>query len=147
MKALTAALAALTAVLTACAPTPAPRTAVVEVGPVLQFQVEVANTEQTQRAGLAGRTLSEGTGMLFPFAEREERQVWMAGMQTAIDAAWIVEDNVLATTTLDPCTLPDQSQCPRWTSPGDVDALLEVPAGTLAGIEPGTPVTIREEQP
>ena len=75
MKALTAALAALTAVLTACAPTPAPRTAVVEVGPVLQFQVEVANTEQTQRAGLAGRTLSEGTGMLFPFAEREERQV------------------------------------------------------------------------
>lgn len=147
MKAATAVLAALTAVLTAYVPTPAPRSAVVEVGPVLEFHVEVADTEQTQRAGLAGRALSEGTGMLFPFDEWEERQVWMVGMQTAIDAAWIVKDQVLATATLDPCTFPDQSQCPRWTSPGDVDALLEVPAGTLAGIEPGTPVTIREEQP
>ena len=51
------------------------------------------------------------------------------------------------TATLDPCTLTDQSQCPRWTSPAPVDALLEVPAGALDGIEPGTHVTIREDQP
>ena len=32
-------------------------------------------------------------------------------------------------------------------SPAPVDALLEVPAGALDGIEPGTHVTIREDQP
>ncbi|MCT2155301.1 DUF192 domain-containing protein, partial [Corynebacterium sanguinis] len=67
--------------------------------------------------------------------------------EISIDVAWIVDDQVLATDTLDPCTLTDQSQCPRWTSPAPVDALLEVPAGALDGIEPGTHVTIREDQP
>lgn len=143
----TAAAAAVAAALTSCA-APAPTSAVVEVGPVLTFAVEVADTEQAQRDGLSGRTsLSEGSGMLFPFDDRGERHVWMAGMEIPIDVAWIVDNRVLAVDTLDPCTLTDQSKCPRWTSPGDVDALLEVPAGALEGIEPGTPVTIREEHP
>ena len=85
--------------------------------------------------------------MLFTFAGRQERHVWMAGMQTRIDAAWIVDDQVLAVETLDPCTMTDQSMCPRWTSPGDVDALLEVPAGALEGVPVGETVTIREDTP
>lgn len=143
----TVAAAAVATVLTSCA-APTPTSAVIEVGPALEFHVEVANTEQAQLEGLSGRTtLSEGTGMLFPFSGRHERHVWMAGMEIPIDVAWIVDDHVLAVDTLDPCPLTDQSKCPRWTSPGEVDALLEVPAGALAGIEPGTPVTIREEHP
>lgn len=143
----TIAAAAVATVLTSCA-APVPTSAVVEVGPALEFHVEVANTEQAQLEGLSGRTtLSEGTGMLFPFSDREERHVWMAAMKIPIDVAWIVDNQVLAVDTLDPCTLTDQSKCPRWTSPGDVDALLEVPAGALAAIEPGTPVIIREEHP
>ena len=35
--------------------------------------------------------------MLFPFEERQEQQVWMAGMEISIDVAWIVDDQVLAT--------------------------------------------------
>lgn len=144
MKALAALLAALTVVLTACAG-PSSSTATVEVGSI-EFHVDVARTEQSQRDGLSGRdSLSEGTGMLFPFEQRQEQQVWMADMKIPIDVAWIVDDQVLAVDTLDPCTLTDQSQCPRWTSPAPVDALLETPAGSLDGIEPGTPVTIRED--
>ena len=147
MKVRAIAAAALTAALAACSAA-SPTTATVQVGDALTFSVEVADTEQTQRDGLSGRTsLSEGTGMLFPFDERQEQQVWMAGMEISIDVAWIVDDQVLATDTLDPCTLTDQTQCPRWTSPAPVDALLEVPAGALDGIEPGTHVTIREDQP
>ena len=43
--------------------------------------------------------------------------------------------------------MTDQSMCPRWTSPGDVDALLEVPAGALEGVPVGETVTIREDTP
>lgn len=138
----TVAAAAVATVLTSCT-APAPTSAVVEVGPALKFHVEVANTEQTQLEGLSGRTtLSGGTGMLFPFSDRRERHVWMAGMKIPIDVAWIVDNQVLAVDTLDPCALSDQGECPRWTSPGPVDALLEVPAGALEGVERGTSVTI-----
>lgn len=130
MKARAIATVALLGLLAGCAPsTSAASTATVTVG-TRQFQVEVADTADEQRTGLSGRAeVPEGTGMLFTLAGRQERQVWMAGMQTRIDAAWIVDDQVLAVETLDPCTMTDQSMCPRWTSPGDVDALLEVPAG------------------
>lgn len=52
----------------------------------------------------------------------------------------------LAVDTLTPCTETDQDQCPLWTSPSAVDALLEVPARSLATVVPGMPVAI-EEQP
>ena len=138
MKARAIATVALLGLLAGCAPsTSAASTATVTVG-TRQFQVEVADTADEQRAGLSGRAeVPEGTGMLFTFAGRQERQVWMAGMQTRIDAAWIVDDQVLAV----------QSMCPRWTSPGDVDALLEVPAGALEGVPVGETVTIREDTP
>lgn len=119
-------------------------TAVVEVGATLEFSVEVANTEKARREGLAGVALSEDSGMLFPFTHRKEQQVWTAGMVTAIDTAWILDGEVVATQRLEPCILSDQAQCPLTLSPGAVDALLEVPAGSLDGIERGTPVTIKE---
>ena len=120
MKARAIATVALLGLLAGCAPsTSAASTATV--------------TADEQRTGLSGRAeVPEGTGMLFTFAGRQERQVWMAGMQTRIDAAWIVDDQVLAVETLDPCTMTDQSMCPRWTSPGDVDALLAFAAEQLA---------------
>lgn len=141
------ATAALAAVLTGCAPTPTTAASVVSVGPVLEFRVDVARTPDELREGLAGRAeMSEGTGMLFVFDQRSEREVWMAGMQVALDVAWIVDDQVLSVDTLDPCTDTNTTDCPRWTSPGEVDALLEVPAGSLDGIEPGTPVNVRKER-
>ena len=86
MKVRAIAAAALTAALAACSAA-SPTTATVQVGDALTFSVEVADTEQTQRDGLSGRTsLSEGTGMLFPFEERQEQHgdmgkpiVWQTG--------------------------------------------------------------------
>jgi uncharacterized protein len=138
MKVRRTSAAALATLLAGCASTPESSTATVGVGTAAVFQVEVARTADEQRNGLSGRPeLSEGTGMLFTFEKRAERQVWMAGMEVPIDAAWIVDNQVLAVKTLYPCAKTDQDQCPRWTSPGDVDALLEVPAGALDGIKTG----------
>lgn len=139
---------ALTALLAGCSSTPQPSTASVEVGTGLEFQVQLATTAEQQRDGLSGRNeLSEGTGMLFQFDGAAERQVWMAGMLIPLDVAWIVDGQVLAIDTLQPCTTEPQDDCPQWTSPGAADTLLEVPAGALDGIEPGAPVTIREDTP
>lgn len=149
MRAHAAAAVALSALLAGCASTPPESaTALVALGPALEFQVDHARTADEQRTGLAGRSeLSEGQGMLFSFASQSERQVWMAGMKFPIDVAWIADHRVIAVQTLEPCTEADQDRCPRWTSPNDVDALLEVQAGALAGIDAGTVVTIREETP
>ncbi|MDO5645921.1 MAG: DUF192 domain-containing protein [Dermabacter sp.] len=135
---------ALASLLVGCAHREAP-TVTVAVGDI-EFRVEVAQGEQAQRDGLSGReSLPEGTGMLFAFEGKQEQQVWMAGMEIPIDVAWIADDRVLAVDSYTPCTLTDQSQCPRWTSPAPIDAFLEVPAGSLEGIEPGTLVTITEK--
>ena len=115
----------------------------VTVGP-LTYQVEVATTATKQRQGLEGRdTLPAGTGMLFQFGHRREQQVWMSGMNMPLDIAWIVDNKVLAIDTLAACDLPDQNQCPRWTSPAAVDALLEVPADSLKPVVPGMGVIVQ----
>ena len=139
------ALAVIT--LAGCASDAAQRAATVTLGEDRDFQVEVAVTPEQQSAGLSGRqNLPPGTGMLMTFEPGKEREVWMAGMEIPIDIAWIADGQVLQISTLDPCTENRQSLCPRWRSPGAVDALLEVPADALNGITPGTPVSIREEQ-
>ena len=84
--------------------------------------------------------------MLFRFGSRSEQPVWMAGMTIPLAIAWIVDGGVLAIDTLTPCTEVDQYQCPRWTSPSAVDALLEVPAQSLTADIPGMNVTIEEQQ-
>lgn len=123
-----------------------PARAVVRIGPApVEFRVEVAQNADQQRDGLSSRdSLSEGTGMLFRFGSRSEQQVWMADMKIPLDIAWIVDGKVLAVDTLTPCTEPDQNTCPLWTSPSPVDALMEVPAHSLAAVTPGMSLTIEE---
>lgn len=127
-----------------CSAAPDKPTAVVSIDGGHEFHVELATTPDQQRDGLSGRdALSQGTGMLFQFDGAAQREMWMAGMKIPIDVAWISGGQVIAVDTLAPCTTTDQAQCPRWTSPGPVDALLEVPVGSLDSVEPGSPVTVR----
>lgn len=133
-------MAMVAAVLVACAPAPM---ASVQVGPSLMLSVEIARTAQEHSAGLAGRGDLDG-GMLFVFDGRQRREVWMAGMEVPLDVAWISDGAVVEIHTLAPCTLEDEGQCARWTSPTPVDALLEVPVGTLAGVVVGASVEVLE---
>lgn len=139
-----AAAGALGAAGTAAGCTSSSECAVVRIGPApVKFRVEVAQTADQQRDGLSGRAeLPAGTGMLFRFGSRSRQQVWMAGMNFPLDIAWIAHGKVLATDTLSACTKTDQAGCPRWTSPTPVEALLEVPAHSLATVAPGMAVTI-----
>lgn len=117
-----------------------------DVGTDLTLTVWQARTASEQRTGLAGRdALPAGTGMLFPFDPAAPQRVWMAGMRFPIDIAWIRDGQIIATDTLPVCTAENTDDCPRWDSPGDVDALLETGAGTLNNITPGTTITTTRE--
>lgn len=143
-------IALVAVVLTSCASGSATGAVSVIIGSAdtnTQFQVEVADTVEEQRTGVSGRqALPVGTGMLFSFETRRTQQVWMAGTSFPLDIAWIADGRVIATDTLSPCTRADQAQCPRWTSPEPVDALLEVPAGSLDAVRRGMTVSVVDEQ-
>lgn len=108
------------------------------------FQVEIAQAAEQQRDGLSGRDhLPPGTGMLFRFGSHSPQQVWMAGMNFPIDIAWIADGKITAIDTLSTCTTAEDA-CRRWSSPGPVDCLLEVPAHSLDAITVGTDIFIEE---
>lgn len=124
---------------TGCA---SPETVTVQVGTEVRLVAEVARTQDELQEGLAGRDDLAGGGMLFIFEEQKAREVWMAGVHMPLDVAWIVDHSVVEVRTLDPCRATDQQQCPRWKSPGVVDALLEVAAGELSSVRVGMTVTM-----
>lgn len=126
-------------IATGCAASPG--TATVSVGDDVVMTVEVARDAEAQRAGLSGRD-DVAAGMLFIFDATQEQEVWMAGMELPLDVAWIAGDEVVEVRTVDPCRAVDQEQCPRWESPGVVDALLEVAAGELSSVEVGMTVAV-----
>lgn len=139
------AVTVLTLTLNGCTAAPSPETQQVLIGTDLILTVEQVRTVEEQRTGLAGRdSIPDGTGMLFTFDPAGPRRVWMAGMRFPIDIAWILDGRIIATDTLPVCTLPNVDDCPRWDSPGNVDALLETTAGALDDIASDTLITLTE---
>lgn len=110
------------------------------------FSVEVASTTIEQARGLSGRAgLGQNEGMLFLFNSPGVQNFWMNDMKFPIDMVWIGGGKVLG---FAENALP-QPGAPLWSlriysSPGGVDTVLEVNAGTVAkdGIKVGDVVTI-----
>lgn len=132
------AVIACMAILSACAPT---QPSVTVEG--RRFTVEVRDTPAGREQGLSGRTeVPPGTGMLFIYDDSGIRSYWMSGMLVPIDLAWIAEDRIVGVQTLQPC--PPAGPCPTSLSPGPVDAVLEVAAGALDGIDSGAVVAVSD---
>lgn len=133
--------AALVLSLTGCGPAAHERSQVSVGGQT--FRVEVARTDRQHQRGLSGRSsVAADSGMLFAFSGRKVQKVWMADMLVPLDVAWVADDAVVAVRTLQPCPSAKSSDCPTWTSPQPVAALLEVPAGALDGVVPGSAVDV-----
>lgn len=99
------------------------------------FSVRVAATPATQALGLSGvRGLAPNEGMYFPFAEEKSATFWMKGMRMSIDLVWIRNGTVIGleqNMPIPPAGTAD-AQLRTWTSPEPVDAVLEIPAGTVS---------------
>lgn len=111
--------------------------------------VDLAITPAEQTLGLGYRNgLEPGTGMLFVGTDARPRTFWMKGMRFCLDIIWIEGDEI-AGAAQDVC--PDSPEATdldraRYSSPGPVSHVLEVPAGWMAdhGYGQGTPVDVSE---
>lgn len=88
--------------------------------------VDVVTTPEEQQRGLSGReSLSQGTGMLFPFAEKSIPSFWMKDMLFSIDIVWIADHQVVGIES----RVPVDDGVLQYSPPIPVDSVLELPAG------------------
>ena len=115
------------------------------------FNVEVASTSVEQTRGLSFRTsLGANDGMLFIFSTGATQTFWMKDMNFALDMIWISGNTVAGFSQNVPAPGPGTQlwELPIYSSPANVDKVLEVNAGTVAQyhIKVGDSVTIGAPQ-
>lgn len=97
------------------------------------LKVSVSSTEAQQRKGLGGcAMLARKTGMYFPFSVTGPQTFWMKDMVIPLDMVWLKDGKVVGVTANIPFPPPGLTDAllPLYHSPQDVDAVLEVGAGT-----------------
>jgi len=113
------------------------------------LDVDLAIDGAQQSLGLGYRNgLEPGTGMLFVGTDPMPRTFWMKGMRFCLDIIWIEGGEITGAAESvcpDPAGTDDVDRA-RFSSPGPVTYVLEVPAGWLAdhGYGPGTAVDLSQ---
>lgn len=90
--------------------------------------VEIADSFEKQRQGLSDREeLTQGTGMLFVWDNKQVRTFWMKNMYFPLDIIWITDGQVVNISE----NLPPEGEVPKntYSSIFPVDYVLEVNAG------------------
>lgn len=108
------------------------------------IKVEVAATAAEQVQGLSNRiSLAPQTGMLFTYPTEQVVVFWMKDMQFPLDIIWIKDDQIVDI--LKDVPANQTKPLPTYPSPGLIDSVLEVNAGTaeLYDIKPGDKITIQ----
>lgn len=110
--------------------------------------VEVADTPEKQRQGLAGHEpLSDTQGMLFPYNPPQKVTFWMKGMTFPIDIIYIANNQVVQIYSQVPPPEPDMaaSNLPRYPANQPIDYVLETPSGWTKNhqISVGEPVRFK----
>jgi len=103
---------------------------------VLASEIEIADSFLQQARGLMfRRSLGDDSALVFQFDSEAKRDVHMLFVPFAIDALWVVDNEVVATKRLRP-----------WIGLGraGADTLIEVPAGTADEVAVGDRVALSE---
>ncbi|HTA76430.1 MAG TPA: DUF192 domain-containing protein [bacterium] len=107
--------------------------------------VEVANTEPTRMAGLMFRKdLGSDVGMLFVFADSQQRAFWMKNTLIPLSIAYMNEKGVVENI----LEMPPQTE-QSFMSAGPAQFALEMNAGWFSkhGVKPGDVVVGASEAP
>ena len=138
-----AVLAAILVLTIACSKTPSAPTMTTSTqpppvaanGPRVTFpdgyvvQVELATTDELRAQGLMYRDrLREGTGMLFLFADTDERPFWMKNTLIPLDMIWLDQQKRVAAVhfNVPPCKA---DPCPSYAPHAPSMYVLEVAGG------------------
>ena len=114
--------------------------------PRTQLRVELVKSPESITQGLSGRKEIGSDGMVFVFPQKETRFFWMKDMQFNLDLVWIADNEIVGVTKNVPAPNVGTalSDLPTYTSPAQVDMVLEVPAGEAdkKGLITGVKVSI-----
>jgi uncharacterized protein len=92
------------------------------------INVELADTPRAQIQGLSDRKkLEDGYGMLFVFADKQNRNFWMKNMHFPLDIIWLEDQKIVKISD----NLPPEGESPQkhYLVETPVNYVLEVPAG------------------
>ncbi|MEY4731720.1 MAG: hypothetical protein RL681_666 [Candidatus Parcubacteria bacterium] len=111
-----------------------------------EFRTDIADTADKQAIGLSGRpSLGQDEGMLFVFGGYASRTFWMPDMNFPIDIIWIKDDVVVGSAeNAQPEPGVSMFRLKRYSSPGPVDKVFEVSAGTVSrlGVKVGDRIVV-----
>lgn len=94
------------------------------------IKIEIAQTQSQQVLGLGNRDfLAVDSGMLFLYDNYGVRRFWMKGMRFPLDIIWISDNVIVGIESNVPVPENDQQILPAYTSPQEVNYVLEVNAG------------------
>jgi uncharacterized membrane protein (UPF0127 family) len=101
------------------------------------YTLDIADTQRKMSLGLGGRdSLTEGTGMLFPYSKEGSQCFWMKNMRFSIDIVWLDAQKKVVNIerSLSPDTYP-HTYCPEKAA----QYVVEVNAGVTqrAGLKVG----------
>jgi Uncharacterized conserved protein len=101
---------------------------------LLASDVDVARSRLAQARGLMfRRSIPEEYALVFPFDGVETRTLHMLFVPFAIDAVWLVDDEVTATARLSPFV---------GLARGDADTVIELPAGGADAVAVGDEIIV-----
>lgn len=98
----------------------------------LNIDAEVANTADSKKKGLSGRSSMEiARGMLFVFDKSSNYTFWMKDMKFLIDIIWIDENKKVVHIVENASPEPDKKdgELTRYASPNAAKYVLEINAG------------------
>ncbi|GAA0520122.1 hypothetical protein SAMN04488066_107130 [Halorubrum aquaticum] len=102
----------------------------------LASDVDVARSRLAQARGLMfRRSVPDDYALVFPFGEAETRWLHMLFVPFAIDAVWLVDEEVTRVKRLAPFV---------GLARGKADAVVELPAGVADGVTVGDELRLRE---
>ncbi|MFC6752777.1 DUF192 domain-containing protein [Halorubrum tibetense] len=102
----------------------------------LAADVDVARSTLEQARGLMfRRSIPDDYALVFPFDDADTRWLHMLFVPFAIDAVWLVDEEVTATKRLAPFV---------GLGRGRADTIVELPAGAAEGVAVGDEVVLRE---
>lgn len=130
------ALAIVSSLLLGCTASTVSNTAQLQLADQV-FTVWVADSELAWQTGLGEMdSLAADQGMLFIFPEPGERTFWMKDVEYPIDIIWINQHRVIGFITAQPeANSTPFSEYLQYPSPGSVDWVVELPAGTVASYQ------------
>lgn len=96
-----------------------------------QVNLLIANNLLEQKKGLSNTQVASlgADGMLFVFADKQQRTFWMNQMNYNLDVLWIADNKIMKIDRNVPAPKSGEEPAKMYSRPFEVNMVIELPAG------------------